>query len=508
MAPKGSQAPDDRQAPSLPPINRKSMKSGLITLGAVSEQDMPETAVRESVNFHFDAIGAATLRKGTTVLGNNLSTNILGLYYFVDTVNTVSPKTQMIAVAGSQAFYLNGNAWTVVRSGLTVGSKARFTTFLNFAFMVNGTESTTVWDGVPADGFVSSGNANGAPNGQFIENFRGRVWIMGNSTYPSRLFYSSIPSAAATPVITWSTDPVTGQWIDISPQDGDFPTALQRFRNVMLCFKTNRIYRIFDIGQVDPDPYYAVGTSSQESVIETKAGVFFHHASGIFQYNIYGVVQEVSRPVIDFIRAIPTSAYTSITGWLEVDGDHLAWSIGTVSVRGTTYPNCVLRFTISTQTWTHYQYPKPMTTSLRRQPFYTDGTTQFAICGDSAGNVLEMNTGKDDNGTPVFYSLIHRWETCDGLLSTRKTVMTANFAHIGGAQSSVSYQTDDNDPDALNDWSSQKVGMLKTINTGFNTVDVKGRKFRFRVFGTTKGDPFAYNGYEMIGVITEMIQFT
>lgn len=508
MAPKGSQPPDAKFLPALDPINRKSMKSGLITLGAVGENERPETSVIESSNFQFDAIGSATPRKGLTRLGSQLSGSILGTYYFVDTVNIASPKSQFVTVNGTALYYLNGSTFTSFRSGLTAGSKARFTTFLNFLWMVNQTEATAIWDGNTGGSFVTTGNANGAPKGQFIENFRSRVWIMGDATYPSRLFYSSIPSAVATPVVSWSTDPVTGtQWIDISPQDGDLPTGLQRFRNVLLVFKTNRLYRVFDIGQVDPDPYYAVGTSSQESVIETKAGVFFHHSSGFYQYNIYGVVQEISRPVLDFIRAIPTSSYPKVAGWLEPDGDHIVWAIGTVTVRGTTYTNCELRFTISTQCWTQYNRPHEFLTTIRRQPFYTDGTTQFAIGGDDAGNVYKINVGKTDDGTPIPCSLIHRWDNMDGLLSTRKNIMTANFAHIGGAMMNVAWQNEDNDPDALNDW-SKKVGQLKTINTGFNSVGAKGRKIRFRIFGQSSGEPFFYDGYELVGVQHEIIQFT
>lgn len=492
----------------LPPVVRKSMKSGLINQGAVSENERPETSVMEAVNFHFDAIGSATLRKGQTALGNALSGNLLGMHYLVDTVSAAATGTQMIVVNGTNVYYLSaGTSWVVIRSALTGGSKARFSTYLNFVFMVNGTEATAVWDGNIAGSFVTTGNASGAPIAKYIENFRSRMWALGDPSYPSRLYFSSVPSSVATPVVTWNTSPTTGQWIDISPSDGDSPTGLQRFRDVMLVFKTNRLYRVFNIGQTDPDPYYAVGTSSQESVVESKAGVFFHHSSGFYQYNIYGVVQEVSRPIWDIVRAIPASSYTSVAGWLEADGDHICWSIGTVTVNGTTYTNHVVRFTISTQVWTHYSYPTQILCAVKRQPFYTDGTTQFSVTGDNSGNVIKMNTGKDDLGTPISYSLIHKWEMCDDLLSTRKTVMTGNFNHYKGTGSMVSFQTEDNDPDQLNDWEND-VGELKLTNTGFNSMDIKARKFRFRVFGQSTGEPFIYNGYELLGVLNEFIQFS
>lgn len=510
-------------AAPLAPIDRKSLKSGLITEGAVSENERPETSVVEAVNFHFDAIGSATLRKGMTAVGQNMGTPILGLYQFTDTVNAV-PKSQTLMGAGTAAYYLSvGGSWTPIRSGLTAGSKQRYTTFLNFIFMVNGTEATAVWDGNTGGGFATTGNASGAPAAKFIEVFQARVWAMGNATYPSRLFYTSVPSAVTVPIVTWNTDAATGTWIDISPQDGDFPTALQRYRTTLLIFKTNRLYRLFGIGQVDADPWHAVGTSSQESVIETKAGVFFHHSSGIYQYNVYGSVEEVSRPIIDFIRAIPASAYPNVAAWLEPDGDHVVWAVGTVTVavpwgsagsRGTTYVNCELRYTISTQAWTAYSRATRIATSIRCQPFYSDGANLQALCGDSSGNVAEVNTGTQDlsaSGTataPISYSIIHRWDNIDGLLSTRLTVNVVNFSHRGGAGSKVAYQTDDNDPDSLGDW-TKKIGdgELKAKNTGCQSANIKGRKIRFKVWGNSTGEPFVYDGYEILDAQAEFYNF-
>lgn len=501
-----SNSPKDtsgRQA--IAPVSRKSLKSGLINDGSVSENERPMTSVYESINFHFDAIGSATLRKGYVALGNNVGSTILGMHYHVDTVT--GTHSQMIIVAGTVVYYLSSGTFTSKRT-VTAGQKSRFVTYLNYVFMVNGVDATAVWDGNTSNSFVTTGNASGAPIGKYIENFIGRIWIAGNPTYPDRLYYSTIPTAVTTPVVVWSTDVSTGQWIDISASDGDTITGLQRFRQWLIVFKTNRLYRVFGISQVDADPWTAVGTSSQESVIETKAGVFFHHSSGIYQFNVYGVVQEVSRPIWDIVRAIPASSYPNITGWLEQDGDHVVWSLGSVTVKGVLFTNLHIRYTISTQTWTHYSYATQFVSSVRRQPFYTDSTTQFTVAGDNQGNIFEMNVGNTDNGTPISYSLIHAWDNVDGLLSTRKIIMAGMFTHYGGTGSTVAYQTDNDAPDNLKDWSKNAgKGGLKSINTGFNTMDIKARKLRFRIFGQSVGEQFVYNGYELIGVLNEVYQF-
>ena len=178
--------------PALPPVKYDNFKNGLITEGAVSRQYFPDDALQESLNVHFDRLGCATLRLGTTLLGNQLTGNILGLYEFRDSGS--GSNNQIIAVNGTIAYYLSGSTWTSTRTGLTSGSNAEFTTFVDQVFMVNGTEPTALWDGAPATAWSTGGNASSAPTGKYIENFRSRVWISGNTTNPDRLYYSSNPS--------------------------------------------------------------------------------------------------------------------------------------------------------------------------------------------------------------------------------------------------------------------------------------------------------------------------
>ena len=205
------------------------MESGLICPGSVGIHQMPLTAVTESMNFEFDSIGSARLRKGSTSLGTGLAaSNVLGLYEFNDDPGTYH---RLVCVNGTVLYYLSGTTWTSKRTGLTASKKARFTTFLNYLWMVNGSNDTAIWDGQTGNSFVTTGNASGAPVGKFIEVFRARVWITGNATYPDRIYFSSLPSAVATPVITWNTSATTGDWIDISPSDGENITALKRMQN-------------------------------------------------------------------------------------------------------------------------------------------------------------------------------------------------------------------------------------------------------------------------------------
>jgi len=479
----------------IQPVVRKSLESGLITLGAVSENTYPATAVLESLNFHFDTIGKMTLRKGTTLLGNALSGDILGLYNFRD--SGAGTNNQLIMVNDTTVYYLSSNVWTSKRTSLTAGSKARFSTLLDYVFMVNGTDATAVWDGNPANSFVTTGNALSAPIGKYIENYRARMWIAGNSSYPDRVYYSSLPSAVATPVITWDTSVTTGQWIDISPSDGENITSLHRTKNALLVFKNNHIYNIFSINQVDPDPKFNVGTYSNESVVEAKNGVYFHHPTGFYRYN--GDVTEISRPVIDIVEAITLSNYSKVAGYLESDGDHIRWSVGDVTINGVTYANLEVRYTISSQVWTHYSGP---TQFLIGTP-YNNGSSIVTVVGDESGQVQIIESGNTDNGTDIFYSIVHPFDDVDGLHSTVKIVNTMFFMHGGMTSANVSYRTPE---DIIGDF-RKGIGQLRSTETGFSGLNVRGRKLQFKLSGTSKGEPISYEGYEVLAGTSQLITF-
>lgn len=479
----------------LPPLEYKSLQSGLINEGAVSEFRIPTDAVVESINFDFDKLGSATLRKGLTRLGDDsFSGNILGLHEFRD--SGTGTNNRIVMVNGTTAYYLSSGIWTSKRTGLTTGLKARFTTFLDFLWMVNGTDATAIWSGASGDSFITTGNAASAPIGKFIENFRSRVWIAGNSTYPDRIYFSSLPSAETTPVITWNTNVTTGDWIDISPSDGENITAIKRHKLSLLVFKNNHIYRIYSVAATDPDPTINVGTYSQESVVEAKNGVYFHHPTGFFRYSD-GAAIEISKPIQDIVDNISAANYGDIAGW--EDGDHIYWSLGNVTINDVVYSNLVVRYTISSETWTHRSYPTQFLNSSQ----YNDGSSIFQLVGDNDGNIYKTNIGLDDDGTPIFYSLITRWNNLDGTSSTTKTINKIMFLHDRGAGGNISFQTEDLNSDEWKD-----VLQLQNHDTGTNTANIVGRKIRFRLYGQSSGGQFEFSGYEILNAFSEEITFS
>jgi len=477
----------------LPLSQITDFSSGVICDGVISESKRPLTSVVEAVNMHFDKIGAAKTRLGTTLLGAQITdnTSVKGLYEFRDSGS--GTNNRIVAVCGTVLYYLSSGTWTSKRTSLTA-NKARFTTFLDFLWMVNGAEATAIWDGAAGNSFLTTGNAASAPVGKYIENFKGRVWISGNSTYPDRLYYTSLPSEESTPVVTWDTDVATGDWIDMNPSDGENVTGFAKDKNALLVFKNNHIYRVYSISDTETDAKINVGTYSQESIVQAKNGIYFHHPSGIYRY-VDGNVQEISKPVSDFLDAIPTSYYDDVAGYK--DFDHIYWSIGDVTVNGVAYANIVLRYTISSEVWTIYSYP---TAHLIGSP-YNDGTTLFTLVGDEDGNVLKLNTGLTDNISAIFYYLKTRPYTFDGIFSSRKNISSLSVVHKNGLSASLMYKVDD---EYETSWHNV-IGIIERIPRP-KTCDIKGNKIYFKFQGSTSGQPVEFDGIEIFEINSEIIK--
>lgn len=460
------------------------MKNAVVREAAVDEAMVPQDSVELALNVQFDRIGAVTLRPGTTLLGAQITagTPVLGMSFYR---NNAGSSYAALAKVGTTVKAYAGTSWSSVRTGLTAGSKARFTNFVDCSIMVNGSANEAVASWAGTGTFSTSTNVTNAPKGDYIENYRSRVWIADGAT--DKLYYSDVVSTTNT--LTW---PVSPQFLQISPQDGEKIRGIKRHPRALLVFKENHIYRIFSINSTDPDPSINRGTYSQESIIEAKDGIYYHHPTGFYKFVFDGEQEEISRPIIDIIQAIPRSSYENIAGW--ADDDHVYWSVGDVTVGGLTLSNLICRRTISTQLWTLYSGP----TEIRSSALYDSGTSLVQLLGDTDGNVLQFDTGTTDNGSPIFYDIQTHFTylTQNKHLKKSLTKLAALSENATGAH--ISFQIDTDKP---NVWRS--AGEIQKVI--YDTLSVSTQNFtriRFRISGSSSGTAFIFRGLEILDLVT------
>lgn len=460
----------------LQKITLPSNQGGIVREAAVDETLTPLNTAEFIKNLHCDRIGALTLRPGVTLLGTQVESgkNVLGMSNYR---NNAGSTKRLLAKIDTNVYDYDGSSWNSVRSGLTASSKARFTNFIDLTYMVNGNgnEVCSTFDG---SNFGSS-NVGDLPKGDYIENYRSRIWVGDKAT--DKLYYSDVVNTDQT--ITGGTS-----FIQVSPQDGEQLTALARHPRALLAFKNNHIYRIFNINSIDPDPAIDRGTYSQESVIQSKSGIYYHHPSGFYKFIFDGEQQEISRPIIDIIKAIPRSYYSNVSGWY--DEDHLYWSIGDITLNGVSFANVVCRFTLSTEVWALYSY----SSEFRSSALYDNGTTLIPVVGDDDGNVLQLNSGNTDNGTEIHYDFITHWNYITEIKSTIKDVSEVAAIHENAQGANIQYQLD---TEGDNEWTN--IGEIKEeLKHEFNINAKRFKRIRFRMSGNSLGDEFIFRTFELL----------
>ena len=490
------------------PLEPKAIRTlgvnGIVRAASVDDYLIPDGAVTEAQNFYFDRIGAATVRPGLTALGSTVLTArpAVGLH------NAQSGTLIAAFSNGSSAaiYMFSAGAWAVSLDGGTASVAIRFVDFGSYTivanFMYNTLSSMRFWNAGSSRHWHASGNPINPQNmwgynPQLLEVYKSKIYAAGDPKYPSRLFFSSVISSTGR--ITW--DPTT-DYVDINPGDGEDTTSIKRYSLELLFFKPNYIYRFKTTG-VDPDPLIKVGTRSHESVVEGSKGLYFHHDTGFYQYT-GGYPECISRPIQDFIDAIPFTKRSKICAWN--DSDHIYWSLGNLTInepkQSVLWHNVVARYTESSQVWAVYSYAsEPL-----RAVTYNSGTTLTRVVADDNGVVATQNTGTTDLGEPIRYRLISKWYEWNWVLNGQEQntvgaqkIITELIALCETAQNmQLAYQADDN-----TEW--QTVGELKKFVNHFYPLSIKFRRIRFKVSGVASNEAPIFRGLEIIDGLNQGI---
>lgn len=484
---------------------------GVIRPAEVDDNLIPDTAVTEAVNFHFDRKGVSSVRLGLSnpwgtlmpavsgapvynpcfALHNSQSTILLAGFVGSIVGRAIYTYDNDFKGWSRTAFLVNINTSTKVRmvdfAGQTVVLDGVATLFLSTRYPITKTGGTSVAP-INSVQFASPPTYYTPSMG---EAYKSRLYLAGDSTYQSRLFFSSVIDGQGN--ISWN--PIL-DYVDINPGDGEAITAIKRYSLELLVMKPNYMYR-FRTSGVDPDPLIKVGTRSLESMVEGKKGMYFHHESGFYIYS-GGYPTEISRPISDIVNAIPFSQMKEICGWK--DSDHIYWSLGNITVPETynslTIKNCVIRYTESADIWTIYSYPS----DVRRGTTFVDATSIQTVLGLDNGVIAVQNSGFTDLGEPIKYRLKTKWYDF-GEIAERKVLQDLVGVCEKAQASEIAYQVDD-DP------TIRTIGQLKKLYNYFYRLSIKFHRIRFIVQGTSRIDSPIFRSFELVklqneGVIKE-----
>lgn len=455
---------------------------GLIRPAEVDDSLIPEGAVTEAINTHFDRKGAVTVRPGITALGSTITAgaSVFGLHN-VQQATAVA----VISAGTTSAIYSYGTssaagAWALTLDGGTSSIRFRFVDFGSYSIALNFNYNTYTsmrfWGGGSRHWHhtgrpINPHNMWGYAN-QLGEVYKSRIYLGGDTSQEgnrSRLYFSSVISS--TGIITWSP---TVDYVDINPGDGEGLTGMKRFGGQLLLFKPNYIYQ-FTTSGVDPDPLIKIGTRSQESIAEGKRGVYFHHDTGFYRYT-GGFPQDISRAISDIVSAIPYSQFDDVVSW--VDSDHIYWSVGNLTIAeptsSITLKNVVLRYTESSDVWTVYTYASNPTAGLT----FNNQTSVTRLVGLDNGVVATHNSGTTDLGEPIKFRMRTKWMEF-GTISETKTINELVAVCEKAQATDIMYQVDEKQ-----EWKT--IGTLRKMVEFFDKLDIRFNRIRFLITGASR----------------------
>lgn len=347
---------------------------------------LPQNAAVLSLGFQYDQLGAAVTRGGYSRVGTTVSNGnaCQGIAGFVNAAGTLG---RQVAAFNGNSYAWNGSTWTNIGSHTSTTDRVRYAPFLDYVFRVGGGDVTKSWNGNVASSFGTN-QLSGAPSGTLILPFKSKLLIGGNSSFPDRVYMSSVPDVNGN--LTWtSTD-----YLDVNPNDSDNLTAFAKVGTTALLFKHNFIYR-WNGTATDAEPMIDVGTISQEVVATVNGTVYFFSPKGVFSTD-GGAPAIVSNPIRDVIEAIPATNYPN----MNASGDENIYRLhcGTVTVGGRTFTNLALEYDVNLKVWGMTEMADAFTASAF---VMSADNSQTVIGGTSTGKVENFDGSTTDDGTGI-----------------------------------------------------------------------------------------------------------
>lgn len=473
----------------IQPFELRDFSKGRISPSSANTALAPKNSVSSCINVNFDTtIGSGVVRPGTTLLGSTVASGKtpLGLSEFVGPGGTTNLQLSVFPGASTASIYYFDTAWhTSSLTTLSNTSKVRFSVLGGSVFMANGVDAMKA----STDGNTwATTNCITTVLPSLLFRTKGRMLAAGDPTYKDRIYFSSIISPASSPFLTWNNDSLSGDWIDINPDDGGYVTGFSETSSVTLVFKSTGMYRLDAINKtVDAQNIFNIGAVSQEAITLCQGITYYYSGIDIRRTN-GAYPEQISRlGVQDFLDAIPQANKANVC--VGNDGFNVYLSIGNVTLATNrngqvTYNNVVLKFSTRDEAWSVHSYAQ--------QPrffsqFTTSANGRNMLSADTTGSVQTFNLGTTDNTTAISYLL----ETQENDLSNRAHLHQISDQLVvytkNGIDSKFQIRADEGD------WKDIQINLNSRVNI-CSTLMIKGNFVKFKWFGESSGTAPVFEG--------------
>ncbi|KJS23149.1 MAG: hypothetical protein VR72_03000 [Clostridiaceae bacterium BRH_c20a] len=166
-------------------------------------------------------------------------------------------------------------------SGLNPGGECFFTTLLDSFLVFNGIDAPKKWDGTNAVEDLGGS----PPRAIYIANHKNRLFAAHSGTSRSRLYFSDVLALESWPVLNF---------IDISPNDGDFITGLLPYDDYLIITKQRSVWVLLGSQSADFEVrriHDGLGNIAPRALVKVNELFSFVSTEGLY-------VSDLSKPLL------------------------------------------------------------------------------------------------------------------------------------------------------------------------------------------------------------------
>lgn len=369
-----------------------------------AQSDIGDNESQDLLNIEFSESGSFSKRLGTNLVGDDKgNTKVLGLFssYYGNGSAQMLMASQDASTAG--LYYRTTGNWTEVTkdAGATklANADAEFQNFLGdtgiqYSFVIDGTKYQKY---KPSDNTLYAATASPATIGSIIRTYKNRMYAVGSSSKPERVYFSALGNGDSWGVNDYFDVP--SQAVTQTGATGDPITALASFQDRLFIFKARStwVWDTYKLIQLSNSQ----GCVGKRAFVATDNYLYFADNDGV--YKISGTyIEKISKkiqPTWDVIPAarIPEIALTYFQGKLYVATAATGASNNNIIlVNYTQLPQDAER----QQPWTYWSGTANNPLAAACFTVYEASTTTAPIlaygCANANTAVLQLGTGTAD----------------------------------------------------------------------------------------------------------------
>jgi hypothetical protein len=349
-------------------------------------------------------------RTGYAIYGNDTGENKPNLGFHAHTTATHNQLLKINDnVGGTSAvmyYKTSSGNWTLApgSNSFTAGLTCVLVTASGNTYITNGTDVVHKWDGVTLTTVAS------IPIGRYLINFHGFLWSLNVSGARSRAFYSNFQAPEL-----WTA----GQFLDVSPDDGDVITGVGIIKDELVVSKQFRVYSFqgwtelaFTVATLN-EQLATYGCIANETFVNIGNDLLFLSYTGDiphirsiqktrFADTVYGGV--LSNDIEGTMNGLSKSQLSKSS---QVFDGRKVWFF--LPVGASTYNDLCLVYDTITTGWSKHTGIY----SARGIISTISGKAEVYFADSRNAKVYVMNGGNSDNGTAIDFQYISRQFTPD-----------------------------------------------------------------------------------------------